>query len=305
MNLEPLKIAGVGEVLWDIYPQGRFQGGAPANFAAHIAQAGAHAFLCSRVGDDEPGTALKKELLRCNIDLIGLQTDPVRKTGTVAVTLDASGQPSFLCSKDVAFDALSFDPAWQRIAPQLHGLLFGTLAQRTLQSRNAIQSFLRAAHQAVKLFDVNLRGWNAETAEIVEFGLSACDILKMNEDEFNLLLNAKSPQSGDLAFIRQLFVDYDIKLVAVTRGKLGCKLYNRNTQLLHNGFNVAAVDTTGCGDAFAAGLLLKYLHKSSLEEIADYANRLGAFVATRTGAVPDWHPRDLADLTPNPPCHGG
>ncbi len=305
MNLKQAQIAGVGEVLWDIYPQGRFPGGAPANFAAHIAQAGAHAVLCSRVGDDEPGTALKKELLRYNIDLVGLQTDPARKTGTVVVTLDAAGQPSFLCSKDVAFDALSYDASWQIIAPQLHGLLFGTLAQRNLQSRKAIQSFLCAAHQAVKLFDINLRGWNKETAGIVEFGLSVCDILKMNETEFNLLHQAKSPQSGDLAFIRQLLMDYDIKLVAVTLGKLGCILYDCHAQVVHSGFDVVAVDTTGCGDAFAAGLLLKYLQKSSLEEMAEFANRLGAFVATRTGAVPDWHHEDIAGLTPNPPSHEG
>ena len=297
MNLQDFKIAGVGEVLWDLYPEGKYPGGAPANFACHIARAGAHAILCSRVGDDEPGRQLKKELAQRHIDLACLQTDTEKKTGTVSVHLDASGQPSFTCSRDVAFDAMICDAAWRASAPQLHGLLFGTLAQRNRTSREAIGALLLNAAGAVKLFDVNLRGWNRATAEIVAAGLQLADILKLNQQEFEVLRHHMAPKSSDSAFIRHLLQTGAVKLIAVTRGGNGCLLGDANGLVEHPGFRVPVIDTTGCGDAFAAALMLGFLQRHSLAEMAESANRLGALVATRRGAVPHWQPEELEAVT--------
>ncbi|HPG83889.1 MAG TPA: carbohydrate kinase [bacterium] len=293
----PHKIAGLGELLWDIYDDRRHAGGAPANFALHARRCGADALLLSRVGDDQAGRDLKALLARNGVDVSAIQTSPDKPTGSVRVHLGPAGAPRFECSRDTAFDQLECDQVWRTLLPSLDALLYGVLAQREETSRNAIRACLHHADKALRLFDLNLRGWNDSTRDIVLNSLSMCDIVKMNETELAILQQALAAGKMDRQdFLHSLLHSYNIKMAAVTLGSRGCWLLTPDQNLHHPGFPVRAVDTTGCGDAFAAGLIWSILNKASLEEMAEFANRLGAFVATRQGAMPEWSQDDLAAL---------
>ncbi|MBN1542483.1 carbohydrate kinase [candidate division KSB1 bacterium] len=290
------KIAGLGEILWDIYDDKKFLGGAPTNFAAHVNQAGQYGLVLSRIGNDRLGDQLMHELISRNLDVSGIQIDPEKPTGTVRVTLDNAGQPTFVCTADVAFDAMQFEKSWATIAGQVDAVLFGTLAQRQDASRQAIHSFLRAAGKALKVYDVNLRGWSDETDKIVKASLTLADLIKLNGDELQILKTAFGSDENDEMFCRQLLDIYSIRLAAVTYGAKGCCLVTGDRTVRHPGFSVKAIDTTGSGDAFAAGMIIQYLQGADLETIAEFGNRLGAFVATRKGAVPEWSLEEVRAL---------
>jgi fructokinase len=283
-----LKIAGLGEILWDVYDDKKYLGGAPTNFAAHVNQAGQYGLILSRIGNDKLGDQLMHELISRNLDVTGIQVDDEKPTGTVKVTLDAQGKPSFDCTSDVAFDYMKFDAKWDLLSGQVDAILFGTLAQRHNVSRQAIQRFLEAATDAVKVFDVNLREWNDEVLNTVKVSFEKADIIKLNDDELELLKTSLKHEGSDHDFIRDLLKTYSIKMAAVTYGGEGCEVITDSRVVRHPGFDIKVVDTTGSGDAFAAGLTIKYVQGASLEEIAEFGNRLGAFVATRKGAVPEW-----------------
>jgi len=290
------KIAGLGEVLWDIYENAKFPGGAPANFAAHVQQAGYCGFILSRVGEDALGNELAHYLHSLHLNTEGMQRDKQLATGSVYVTLDDKGVPSFQCSKNVAFDALELDSNWKKRAPQLDAVLWGTLAQRALASRQAIIGFLQLCTRALKVFDVNLRGWNKDSREIIETSLRLADFIKLNKEELHTLKNNFSDIMDDIVFLRTILERYPVKLAAVTLGADGCLLVSPDQVVRHPGFKVNVVDTPGSGDAFAAGLVIKFLQGASLPEIAEFSNRLGAFVATQHGAIPRWQEKDLLQL---------
>jgi fructokinase len=288
------KIAGLGEVLWDLYEDEKFLGGAPANFAAHVNQAGEYGIILSRIGNDKPGDQLMHELISRNLDVSGIQIDPIKSTGTVRVTLDQAGLPSFECSRDVAFDFMSFNDVWYPFAQRLDAVLFGTLAQRNESSKTAIQNFLNHARQATKIFDVNLRGWSAAIEKIVMDSCTLADIIKLNQAELAQLRAAWPGNENDAGYLKDFLAKFDIELAALTLGENGSILVSKDEVVDHPGFSVRSIDTTGAGDAFAAGMIIKYLEKASLAEIADFSNRLGAFVTTRKGAVPEWTFEEIA-----------
>jgi fructokinase len=286
--------------LWDSYDGERFIGGVPANFAFHARLCGARAFLFSKVGADEAGHSLKQALNRFDIDLSGLQTSLDKPTGSVRIHLDKLGQPRFECSRDTAFDDLECTPDWITLASKMDAILFTTLAQREESSHRAIQDLLSFAGQAVKVFDLNLRGWNPRVDAVVAQSLEMCQILKLNENELLLLKKGHGAEHlPSIVYLRGIMRSAHVELAAVTLGSRGCWLVTLDEEIVHPGFRVTAVDTTGCGDAFAAGMVYRYLLRANLEEIADYANRIGAVVATRKGAVVEWHADELVVLPKN------
>lgn len=292
--MSSLHVAGMGEVLWDIYPDARYPGGAPANFAGHIAQYGINSYLISRVGQDRAGKELLEEMQKLGIQTDMVQTDSKYPTGTVNVSIDAHGSPAFQCTTNVAFDHIQWIKSLESMTTSLDGVLFGTLAQRNADSRTTIQQYISEMYLTVKLFDVNIRVWDEDVKKVVLKSLELADIIKMNDQELLTLKTALQAESGnDCDFLHMLIKEYRVALAAVTRGAQGCLLVTKAQKTEHPGYQVNAVDTTGCGDAFAAGLMISVLEKRSLEETAELANRLGAFVATRRGAVPSWTLKDL------------
>jgi len=290
-----LKIAGLGEVLWDVYENEKFVGGSPANFSAHIALAGHQAYLFSRVGDDQSGHELVLKIGELNIDVEGIQFDIFKPTGSVKISLD-SGQPTYTCTSDVAFDYLRVDSTWETLAPQMDAVFFGLLAQRSLTSCEAIHEFLRKATTALKFCDLNLRRWDAMTEKNMHDSLVAADIIKLNKNECQLLKNGLKSDDDDITFLRQLIQKHAIQMAALTLGTDGCYLVTAKEQEYDPGYFISPVDASGAGDAFAAGLLYKVLDHAPLAEAADFANRLSAFVATKKGAVPAWSFAELDDF---------
>jgi len=302
---EKYTIVGIGEVLWDIYRDHRYVGGAPANFAIHAAQLGDHGVLVSRVGEDGMGRELLAALRQRQLPAEFIQSDSKKMTGAVMVTLDVRGVPSFRCSHDVAFDYLHDTPELAALALRTDAVLFGTLAQRSPESRQTILRFMRAAKSAVRLFDVNSRpdfplshikedrGAEAVQKLVLE-SLAVANVVKMNGDELKLL-QAIFYRTGDTPrkFIDFLFKKYALKLVAVTYGEAGCELFETSRSCKLDGWRLEARDTTGAGDAFAAGLIYQLLRGAPLQEISEFANLLGAFLCTQSGATPVFRFEDI------------
>jgi fructokinase len=287
-------IVGIGEVLWDIYRDRRYLGGAPANFVIHAAQLGDHGALVSRVGGDGMGREMIAALRQRQIAVEFLQVDERKGTGTVMVTLDVKGVPSFRCSRDVAFDYLQHTPALAALAPRADAVLFGTLAQRSPVTRKTILAFLRAAKNAVRLFDVNSRASVAELQAILPESLELANALKMNHDEMKLLQTILHREhDSPRKFVDFLIKKHQLQIVAVTYGESGCEIFDSGSACKVEGRAVRVVDTTGAGDAFAAGLIHHFLRKKPLREIAEYANLFGAFLCTQSGATPVFNQRDI------------
>lgn len=287
-------IVGIGEVLWDIYRDRRHLGGAPANFVIHAAQLGDQGVLVSRVGNDTMGRELIAALRQRQLPVEFLQVDEKKRTGTVMITLDVKGVPSFRCSHDVAFDYVQHTPELAALAPRADAVLFGTLAQRSPITRRAILAFLRAAKNAVRLFDVNSRASAAELQAIVPESLAAANALKMNHAEMKLLqMLFHREHDSPRKFVDFLIKKYQLQIVAVTFGESGCEIFDGGSACKVEGLAVPVVDTTGAGDAFAAGLIHQFLRKQPLREIAEYANLLGAFLCTQSGATPVFREKDI------------
>jgi fructokinase len=294
---EKYTIAGIGEVLWDIYRDHRHVGGAPANFAIHAAQLGDEGVLVSCVGDDGMGRELIQALRKRRLPVEAIQIDGKKPTGTVMVSLDVKGVPSFRCSQDVAFDYLQFTPELERLAKNCDAVLFGTLAQRSPATRKTIWRFLQSAKKAVRVFDVNSHASAETLREIVPPALEAATVLKVNRHELGVMqVVLRREGEARRKFIDFLLKKYHLKLVALTCGEGGCEIFDGQTACKVDGLPVQEIDTTGAGDAFAAGLIHKLLRGAALREIAEYANLLGAFLCTQSGATPVFTAQDLENF---------
>lgn len=294
---EKYTIVGIGEVLWDIYRDHRHVGGAPANFAIHAAQLGDEGLLVSRAGDDGMGRELIQALRQRRLPVEAIQIDEKKPTGTVMVSLDVKGVPSFRCSQDVAFDYLQFTPELERLAQNCDAVLFGTLAQRSPATRKTIWRFLQSAKNAVRIFDVNSRASAEALREIVPPSLEAATVLKVNRHELDMMqVILRREGEARRKFIDFLLKKYHLKLVAVTYGEGGCEIFDGQTACKVDGLTVQEIDTTGAGDAFAAGLIHKLLRGAALRESAEYANLLGAFLCTQSGATPIFTAQDLENF---------
>jgi fructokinase len=287
-------VVGLGEVLWDVYPDGRRLGGAPANAAVHAHRLGAAGAVASAVGNDEAGEAILGNLSGQGIDVSCVQKLAGRPTGAVLVRLDDRGVPSFTCTEDAAFDHMERTPGLEGMAATADAVVVGTLAQRHPDSRKTIRAFLAEAGRALKVVDVNFRGWSDETFGIVRESLELADAVKMNETELDRLRRAFG-RSGDhdFQFMDWLIREFRLKLAALSLGPDGCRCTDGKCRVSIPGIPVQAEDTTGCGDAFVAGLVVRTLDGAAVEEAARFANSLGAFVAMRKGAAPEYTPEEL------------
>ncbi|MDZ7288884.1 MAG: carbohydrate kinase [candidate division KSB1 bacterium] len=291
---EKYTIVGIGEVLWDIYRDRRHVGGTPANFTIHATQLGDEGVLVSRVGDDGMGRDLIRALRQRQLMTECIQVDDKRGTGTIMISLDIKGVPTFRCSHDVAFDYLQYLPELETLASRANAVLFGTLAQRSPIARQTIRRFVSVAKNAVRLFNVNSRASVAEMQHIVPESLAMADILQMNHEEMKLLqILFRREADPPRKFIDFLFKKYDLKMVAITHGESGCELFDGSGVSIVDGLPVQVIDTTGAGDAFAAGMMHKFLRNAPLDEIAEFANLLGAFLCTQSGATPVFRRQDI------------
>lgn len=285
---------GLGELLWDILPDSRQLGGAPANFAYMTSLLGDEGVVASRVGSDELGFETKRRLERLGLNTSFIQTDPTYRTGVAQVELDAKGQPAFQIAEPVAWDFLEWTSVWQSLAQKADAVCFGSLAQRSPKSRQTIQSFLKTVRpQTTRIFDVNLRQ-SFYTAEILADSAKQADIIKLNHDELPTVCHLLGfPFQDEESASHWLLHTFRVKLVCVTRGGEGSLLVSEHGKHEHPGIRVQVADTVGAGDAFTAALVYHFVRGGSLATLNEAANRMGSWVASQAGATPS---RDEARL---------
>lgn len=290
-------IVGLGELLWDLFPEGPQLGGAPTNFAYYAAQLGNQGIVASRVGRDALGEDAVARLASSGVTTDYLQWDNVAPTGTVGITVDAHGQPTYTIAEGVAWNALAWTPEWRHLAHTADAVCFGSIAQWWHPARETIRAFLRATRpDALRLFDVNLRQ-TFYTPEILTESLRIANVVKLNHEELpRVAVLLGFPADDDEETCRRLQTAHDLQLVCITRGAHGSLLVTPDARIVHPGVPIQVADTVGAGDAFTAMLAHGYLRGVSLTSISDAANRLGSWVATQTGATPPIHPVVLQDV---------
>jgi fructokinase len=288
------KIVGVGEVLWDLLPDGRQTGGAPANFVCHARALGTDAQLVSRVGNDPLGHEILASLDAVNVNTECIAVDAQHSTGTVSVELE-DGQPRYLIHENVAWDFIEATPRAVAAVQAADAVCFGTLAQRSATSRSAILSLLAAVPpESLRILDVNLR-LNYFSSRLINESLAFANVLKLNDTELPLLAAMLDLTGDERAQIRQLAERNQLHLVACTRGERGSLLYSEGTWSEHPGNNVEVKDTIGAGDSFTAATVLGLLGEWPLDRINTFANEVAAFVCSRSGATPRL-PREFAQM---------
>jgi len=281
------KVVGLGEILWDMLPDGKQLGGAPANFAYISTLLGNKGIVASRVGSDSLGNESLRQLAALGVTTEFVEHDAVHPTGTVQVQVDHAGQPKFEIAESVAWDFLEWTPHWQELAERVDAICFGSLAQRAATSRATIRQFLGAARkEAVRVFDVNLRQ-AFFSQEVLSDSMKFADIVKLNHEELPRIMQLFALEHRtEIASADALIDLHHLKLICVTRGCRGSLLISQQGLNEHPGYRIQVADAIGAGDAFTAGLVHEYLRGSSLSEMNGTANRVGAWVASRVGAMP-------------------
>jgi fructokinase len=297
MPAKKFTIVGLGELLWDIFEKGKQLGGAPANFAYITSLLGDRGVVASRVGKDRLGNSAARRLTRLGLSNSFLQIDSAHPTGTVQVQVDAAGQPKFQITENVAWDFFDWSPQWQTLAAETDAVCFGSLAQRSAGSRDAIRNFLRALRSnTIRIFDVNLRQ-SFYSPQILSDSAALADIIKLNQEElvkFTRTLGHESESSKEQA--KWLLKTFGLQLVCVTRGEQGSLLVSNKHIDEHPGFPIKMADAVGAGDAFTAALVHRFLRGASLESMNEAANRMGAWVASEVGATPRANVKLLAKI---------
>jgi len=297
-------IVGLGELLWDLLPEGKQLGGAPANFSVMSARLGNRAVIASRLGEDELGREARAYLAKLPADLGAIQRDFKHPTGSVSVTLK-EGQAEYVIHEPVAWDFLELTSEWKQLAAEADAVCFGTLAQRDGVSRRTIHAFLAATRRdCVRVFDVNLRK-PFYTRVVLEDSLSRATILKLNDAEMPevlklLRLEESTPVSLDAGYLRtgarRLLDEFPLQLVCVTMGGSGSLLVGREAFDQHPGVPTEVADTIGAGDAFTAALTSYYLQGAPLGVLNEAGNRWGSWVASQAGAMPALTEEKLSEL---------
>lgn len=296
-SIEAPKVVGLGELIWDILPDGKQLGGAPTNFAYISRLLGNQTIVASRVGTDELGREALSRLRRMKISTDYLQLDNEHPTGTVLAQIDEGGEPRFAVNQNSAWDYLQWSAAWGELAGLTDAVCFGTLGQRKPLARETIIRFLKHTRpNALRIFDVNLRH-SFFTAAMLQDSLRLASIVKLNSDELSTVASMLSLEESEEESIgKRLLAIFDARLIAITRGENGSLLVTDKETINHPGFRVQVKDTIGAGDAFTAALVHFYLRGAPLKIMSEAANRMGAWVATRTGATPETTTQFLREI---------
>lgn len=284
MASSPLIVA-LGEVLWDLFPNGARLGGAPSNFGVHCSALGAQVALISGVGDDDLGKQAELALDKHQVDTQWLQVSAEHETGTVAIAL-TDGQPSYEIVEEVAWDHILWCDEFKALAKTANAVCFGSLAQRADQSRETIQRFVDATQEAcVRVLDVNFRQ-HYHTQNTMRQSLALANVVKLNDDEVSVLRDYVGGSDDGDAFLDGLRDRFDLDLIVLTLGADGCRVFDGEGVRSFPSAPQTVVNTVGAGDAFTAAFVSHYLKGDALEVCATSANALGGYVATQDSATP-------------------
>ncbi len=280
-------VVGMGEALWDVLPEGKKIGGAPANFAYHVSQFGLPSRVVSAVGEDKLGAEIldnfREKKLNCMIEQVPYPT------GTVQVELDAEGVPCYDIKEGVAWDNIPYTNALEGLAHCTRAVCFGSLAQRSVVSRETINRFLDAmpvTDETLKIFDVNLRQ-GFYTKEILCNSFQKCNILKINDEELvtvSRMFGYPGIDLQDKCWI--LLAKYNLKMLILTCGVNGSYVFTPGKVSFVETPKVEVADTVGAGDSFTATFVAALLKGMSITEAHRLAVDVSAFVCTQNGAMP-------------------
>lgn len=293
-------IVGIGELLWDVYPDGRkVAGGAPFNFAYHCHQLGHPAAIVSRVGNDALGRELRERVRELGLSDEYIQTDHDHPTGTVQVKLDANAVPTYTITKNVAWDHIEWDSRLAKLVLNCRAVCYGSLAQRWGKSRQTITRFLYETTQAetrvLKVCDLNLRVPHFGT-DWLERTISAGDWLKLNDTEVDALtrlfpnghrfpaVRGEARRLEDWYFVQP--TGSTNRAILITRGEVGADIVTYNGTFREPGVPARVVDTVGAGDAFTAAMVCLHLEGQPLRACARFANHYAARVCEQPGGTP-------------------
>lgn len=287
-----MRILSIGEILWDVFLEEELLGGAALNFSINNHRLGHTSILLTGIGDDERGRRARAAMVAS-----GLSTDFVQQvseypTGTAKIETDSLGEPHFTIRRPAAFDAITLtDQLFTRLQRyEFDWLYFGTLMQTESRIEAITAKLAKLTPNLRCFYDVNLRSghWNFPLIQRLS---RLASVVKLNEEEARILsqLNGARPDAFSVEeFCANWSSLYSLDMIAVTRGSEGCYLYGRGTSVKADAYPVMVHDTVGAGDAFAAAILHGLDRGWPTEQIAHFANSLGALVAGRHGATPDW-----------------
>ena len=283
-----LLVVGMGEALWDMLPEGRKLGGAPANFAYHVSQFGLDTRVVSAVGDYELGYEIlanfAEKQLDCQIEKVAYPT------GTVQVTLDEKGVPCYEIKEGVAWDNIPYTPALENLAKQTHAVCFGSLAQRNAVSRETINRFIDQMPEdenVLKIFDINLRQ-HFYSKELIEASLKKSNVLKINDEE--LVVVGEMFGFADIDFQDKcwiLLAKYNLKMLILTCGTEGSYVFTPGEVSFLETPQVQVADTVGAGDSFTGAFVAAILSGKTVKDAHRLAVDVSAFVCTQNGAMPE------------------
>ena len=277
-------IVGIGEILWDMLPSGKALGGAPANFAYHAGRLGAEGWAVSAVGEDALGREILDLVASKGLHSLIAVTD--KPTGTVQVSLDERGVPTYNIMEDVAWDNIPFTADMEALAKRADAVCFGSLVQR-MGSRESVLRFVRSMRpDALKVFDINLRQLYY-SKEVIKESLKLADILKINDEEIGIVAGMFGLAGDDRDSCRALIEAFGLRLVILTRGAEGSEVITTDEVIPQGVGDVEVVDTVGAGDSFTAAFVVAYLRGDSLAEAQRLATETASYVCSRKGAMPD------------------
>lgn len=281
-------IVGIGEALWDVLPEGKTLGGAPANFAYHVSQFGLHSCVVSAIGNDKLGHEIIENFdsKKLHHQLASVPYD----TGTVIVGLDNVGVPCYTIKENVAWDNIPFTPELEELAHHTRAVCFGSLAQRSAVSCQTINRFLDTmpgGEGQYKVFDINLRQ-NFYTEEIISNSLQKCNILKINDEEFLIISRLFGYPDIDMENGCEMILEkYNLEMLILTCGADGSYVFTSNNDVSFiETPEVDVADTVGAGDSFTAAFIASILKGKSVPDAHRIAVNVSAYVCTQNGAMP-------------------
>ena len=279
-------VVGIGEALWDILPDGRKLGGAPANFAYHVSQFGLPGYVVSAVGDDALGREIRESFVSKGLN--HLVAEVPYPTGSVLVELDGNGVPQYDIRKNVAWDNIPFCVTLEKLAGNTRAVCFGSLAQRNAVSRETINRFLDAmpTEDTIVVFDINLRQ-NYYDRETLHKSMERCNVLKINDEELVEVSRMLGYESFDFDnACRKIILEYNLKILILTCGINGSYVFTLENVSFQPTPRVLVADTVGAGDSFTAAFIAALIKGKSVGEAHEQAVKTSAFVCTQEGAMP-------------------
>jgi len=280
-------VVGLGEALWDMLPEGKKLGGAPANFAYHAGQFGLNTLAVSALGEDaladETIAALKKNGLNYLMPRVPYPT------GTVLVTLSGDGIPSYEIKENVAWDNIPYTPEIADVAKNCRAVCFGSLAQRNVTSWATIRQFLDdTPADCLKIFDINLRQ-QFFTKDVIEESLKRCNILKINDEELIVFQHIFDYEGLDMrGTCEKIVAEYNLRMLVLTCGTNGSYVFANGITSFQPTPKVEVADTVGAGDSFTGSFCAAILNGKAVEEAHRIAVEVSAYVCTQNGAMPKY-----------------